>query len=76
MRFTSCIPALDMLKMPLVSLSKPVGPNMFMNVRFPEGLQRYQKVCAPTEFRVILSKFHTKSYDTFRNHQGAKKPSG
>ncbi len=26
MRFTSCIPALDMLTMPLVSLSKPVGP--------------------------------------------------
>ncbi len=27
MRFTSCIPALDMLTSPLVSLSKPVGPS-------------------------------------------------
>ena len=26
MRLTSCIPALDMLTLPLVSLSKPVGP--------------------------------------------------
>ena len=26
MRFTSCLPALDMLTLPLVSLSKPVGP--------------------------------------------------
>lgn len=27
MRFTSCNPALDMLTLPLVSLSKPVGPS-------------------------------------------------
>ncbi len=29
MRFTSCIPALDMLTVPLDPLSKPVGPIIF-----------------------------------------------
>ncbi len=69
MRLTSCIPALDMLTMPLVSLSKPVGPNMFKNVLYLKGLRRYQKVCAPPQIHVLLSKIHTKKNDTLRNHQ-------
>ena len=39
MRLTSCSPALGMLTLPLVSLSKPVGPNMLMNILPEKGLQ-------------------------------------
>ncbi len=45
MILTSCTPALGMLTMPLVSLSKPVGPNMLMNLfKNLQGVPFFQKV--------------------------------
>lgn len=45
MRLTSCLPALDMLTLPLVSLSKPVGP--FNEVANSEG---FPSLGVPVEY--------------------------
>jgi hypothetical protein len=42
---------------------------MFKNVLYLKGLRRYQKVCAPPQIHVLLSKIHTKKNDTLRNYQ-------
>ena len=55
MRFTSCISALDMLTLPLVSLSKPVGPVMRLQI-----LDLRNRITPRTRFRAILSHFFFK----------------
>lgn len=46
MRFTSCIPALDMLTIQLDPLSKPVGPMLYMILYKKERI-----------FKILLSNF-------------------
>lgn len=66
MRFTSCNPALGVLTIPFISLSKPVDPvNGFFALSEPQRYNTKLYLCKPVDFTQKIFQNDLKN----RNHQ-------